>query len=105
MSVDVIAERVAFVREAAGERAERLELSALVQRVHIGDDAGDVRDEVAVEMGVDPSVVEASPFVLVGSEGSVADKVASLRERLGISYFAVFEPGMEALAPVIATLS
>lgn len=105
MDVDVIAERVAFVREAAGERAGRLELSVLVQRIHIGDDAGDVRDGVAAEIGVDPSVVEASPFVLVGSEGSVIDKLTSLRERLGISYFALFEPGMEALAPVIAALS
>ena len=104
LGVDVIAQRVAFVRAAAGERAGQLELSALVQRVEIGEGT-EARDGLAAEMGVDPSVVETSPFVLVGSEAAVTDKLLALRERLGISYWVVFEPGMEALAPVVSALS
>lgn len=104
LSVDTIAERIAFVQSAAGDRAERLELSALVQRVHIGE-GSEALDGLAAELSIEPSVLEASPFVLVGSQAQVTDKLLSLRERLGISYWVVFEPGMEALAPVITALS
>lgn len=45
------------------------------------------------------------PTLLVGTVGEIADQVRAGRERFGISYVTVLEPGMSAPAPVIESLS
>ncbi len=103
VSVEAIEERVSFVRSAAGDRAGQLELSALVQRV---DTSGgrEVLDELAAS-GLDPQAVDDSPFFLVGPPERLTEKLLGLRERLGISYWVVFQPALEAIAPVVAELA
>jgi hypothetical protein len=103
VSAATIEERVAFVRSAAGNRAEQLELSALVQRV---DTSGgrEVADEL-VALGLDPEVVDDSPIILVGSPAQLTEKLLALRERLSISYWVVFQPALDAFAPVVAELA
>jgi probable F420-dependent oxidoreductase len=102
-SAAAIEERVAFVRSAAGERAEQLELSALVQRVDTSGDR-EVLDQLAAH-GLDPEAVDDSPFYLVGPPGRLTEKLLALRERLGISYWVVFQPALDAIAPVVAELA
>lgn len=46
-----------------------------------------------------------SPFVLFGSASALEEKLLAQRERFGVSYITVFEPGMEALAPLVARLA
>jgi probable F420-dependent oxidoreductase len=99
------AERVALVREAAGERFATLELNALLQAVVVTDSPADA---ARAWIGSDALPVEAaldSPFTLFGSHAGMADALRETRERLGISYFACFEPALEAIAPVVAQLA
>jgi hypothetical protein len=42
--------------------------------------------------------------VLIGSVNQIIEDLQARRERWGISYFTVFEPYMEAFAPVVAQL-
>jgi len=94
------ARRVALVRDQAGERFDGLELNALVQ--HVGPPES--VDEVAARTGLGRDELLDSPFVLAGTPATLADRLHEHRERLGLSYFVVFEPAMDAFAPVIARL-
>ena len=51
-----------------------------------------------------PDEILDSPFLLIGTHDEMADTLVSRRERYGISYWVVFEPAMEALAPVVQRL-
>lgn len=103
MTARAIGERVDFVLAAAGDRAASLELSSLVQRVHTGP-ADEVLEELAA-LGLPPEEVEDSPFFLIGSPGELIEKLLALREHLGLSYWVIFEPALEAMIPIVAALA
>ena len=99
-------ERVQLVREAAGDRFDRLELSALVQRVIVTDDRRRTAEELAGRWTqLSPEEILESPFVLIGTVRELVENLRARRERWGISYYVVFEPYMEAFAPVVADLA
>ncbi len=99
-------ERVQLVRDAAGDRYDRLELSALVQRVIVTDDRRQAAEELARRWTqLSPEEILQSPYVLIGSVDQLVEDLQARRERWGISYYVVFEPYIEAFAPVVATLA
>lgn len=95
---DGLADRVAHVRAAAGERFADLELSVLVQRVAITDDRPGAIAEFIGNASVPPGVVADSPFVLAGTADHVAEQLARLRDEHGVTYVTTFEPSADALA-------
>lgn len=100
-----VAERVDFLRTEAGQRFEQIELNALVQRVVITDDPEREARTFAERLGGVPyEDLLDSPFVLLGSVESIAERLHGYRAELGISYFAVFEPSMDDFAAVIEHL-
>jgi len=97
---------VKLVREAAGDRFHHLELSALVQRVIVTDDRRRQAEELATRWTqLTPAEILESPYVLVGSVDQQVEDLLARRARWGISYYVVFEPYMEAFAPVVARLA
>lgn len=98
-----IAERLRWLRRAAGERFARLELSTLVQRTHVGHGTGATRVEAATRLGLDPTVVDETPFFLIGSPSQVIEKLQALREEFGIHHVVSRDP--DDLAPVVAALA
>jgi probable F420-dependent oxidoreductase len=99
-------QRVQLVRDAAGDRYERLELSALVQRVVVTDDRRQASEELARRWTqLSPAEILESPYVLVGTVDQQVEDLQARRQRWGISYYVVFEPSMAALAPVVAKLA
>lgn len=103
--------RIDWVREAAGARFGDLELNVLVQRVIVTDDARRAATELVAQS---PSLREASvgvdevlksPFMLIGTADQLVQEVTERRDRLGISYYVVFEGAMEDFAPVVQRLS
>jgi probable F420-dependent oxidoreductase len=103
----IVDQRVALVREAAGARADRLELNALVQRVIVTDDRRKAARELATGRWatLTPDDVLASPYVLIGTVDEMIDDLRARRERWGISYVMTHEPFMDALAPVVTRLA
>ena len=102
------AEKVGWVREAAGARFDTLELNMLANELIITDDRrGATResltrrklpaDEASVDRWLD------SPPIFIGSVNEIVDLMQMRRERYGISYISVFEP-MEPCLPVVARL-
>jgi probable F420-dependent oxidoreductase len=100
-----LAERVRFVRDAAGRRADTLELNVLVQVCEIGDGAEQALDSLVERFGVERKVLEESPIVLAGSARQVKDKLQALREQVGLSYFVVFEQALSPMTEVVAALA
>jgi probable F420-dependent oxidoreductase len=99
-------ERLRLVREVAGVRHERLELSALIQRVIVTTDRRGAAAELArrwSELSVD-EILE-SPFVLLGTANEIVDQLVAHRLRWGISYYVVFDDAVDAFAPIVDRLS
>lgn len=101
-----LADRVAVVREAAGDRFTDLELNVLVQRVRLGPSPEAAATALAAEVPfLDADGVLDSPFFLVGTADSIADELRRRRDELGISYIATHGPNREAIAPVVELLA
>jgi probable F420-dependent oxidoreductase len=99
-------ERLRIVREAAGDRYDRLELNALVQRVIVTDDRRQAAEDLARRWTqLSPAEILESPYVLVGTVEQQVEDLLARRDHWGISYYVVNELYMEALAPVIARLA
>jgi probable F420-dependent oxidoreductase len=94
--------RVALVRKAAGDRFDRLELNALVQRVEITTERRASAERVAARVDVDPDVLLDSPYMLIGTVAEIVEQLHRVRERWGFSYFVTRDA--EATAPIIAAL-
>jgi probable F420-dependent oxidoreductase len=101
-----VEERVRLVRDASGDRFAELELNALVQRVVVLDDRRRAAEELARHWKqLTPDEILESPHVLVGTVDQMIEDLQARRERWGISYFTIFEPHADALAPVVAKLA
>jgi hypothetical protein len=46
-----------------------------------------------------------TPFVLLGSVDEIVEQLIARRARWGISYYVIFEPSIDAFAPVVARLA
>ncbi len=99
-------ERLQLVRQAAGDRYELLELSALIQRVVVTDDRRQAAEDLARRWPqLSPADILQSPYVLLGTVDQQVEDLQARRERWGISYYVIFEPFVEAFAPVVARLA
>jgi probable F420-dependent oxidoreductase len=96
-------QKVEWVRAAAGDRFEALELHALIQAVVVSD-RRTVAEQLASRFSVPPELLLESPYVLAGTVEEICETVKQRRERYGISYLTVFDRDLEAFAPVVARL-
>jgi probable F420-dependent oxidoreductase len=98
------AEKVAWVREAAGDRFDALEFNAYPSGgpMVVTDDARGVAAARAAAMGLSVDEVLDSPHVFIGSVAGLVEKCLGLRERFGITSIMLDDP--VAAAPVIERL-
>ncbi len=100
-------ERVAFVRAAAGDRFEQLELNLLVQTVDTtvaSTEAGAAALAEKYGMPMDPALLDGLPTFLFGPPERIAEQLVAARDRFGISYYTVLDPFMEQFAEVVKLL-
>ena len=102
-------QKLAWVRQAAGDRFDDLELNILVAEVMVTEDREQVAQFIAAamapNMGASVEQVLQVPYVLIGTVDQICESLLARREQFGISYITVFEKNLEALAPVIARLA
>jgi ribonucleotide monophosphatase NagD (HAD superfamily) len=111
ITVAATAEKIEWVRAAAGERFDQLELSTHSSgwpvmvtnnaRAEAQRRVDDLRQRTGVELTVDELL--DSPHVYVGTIEQLTEKCLSLRERLGISTFMLGHP--HELAGVVERLA
>jgi probable F420-dependent oxidoreductase len=96
--------RIEFVRAAAGERYERLDVEGSPYFTEITDDPESVLADLAKSTGLDADLLRDHPNVLIGSSESVVERLHSSRETLGVNYVTVQQSQIESFAPVVALL-
>jgi len=104
VSPEVFTQKVAWIREAAGDRFSAIELNTLVQAVMITDNPRSAAAPLAREYDMEVDQVFENPLVLIGSVDQIAEALQQRRERFGLSYITVFEKDLENLGKVIKRL-
>jgi probable F420-dependent oxidoreductase len=117
-SAPAIEEKIGWIRDAAGERFDEIELSAQLLECAVTDrpeeHLSDLAKRIAgviehmgggrVDLGEED--LRSSPIVAVGSVEDVCDKLIDTRARFGISYFAApIDNRPDVMAPVIERLA
>jgi hypothetical protein len=96
---------VEWVRQAAGDRFDHLELNTLVLGVVITDHRQQAADEMARPLGLTGAELLDTVHFLVGTVDQIAEDMQMWRQRFRISYIAVLPEYLEALAPAVARLA
>lgn len=99
-----VAEQVSWVREAAGDRFDEVELNLRVRVAEVGVDRDAAARATASGGACTVDDVLGSPCCLLGTVGEVADHLERVRDDLGISYLTISQRSLEAMAPVVARL-
>jgi probable F420-dependent oxidoreductase len=102
---ETLKRKVAWVREAAGERD--VELSAMISPV-IAADRRAAAERYAVERGWGAAAAEqvlAMPGTFVGTVERIVELMLDRREELGFSYYVVSDADLAAFAPVVERLA
>jgi probable F420-dependent oxidoreductase len=100
----VLADRIEFLRAAAGDRFDQLELNLFVFAVSVSEGEPDLTVARQVLGGMPDEQICALPGVLTGSADEVAETLLRYREKYGLTYFGVLETSMTDFAKVIERL-
>ncbi len=102
---EVTDEKIRWVKEAAGDRYEDLELNMLVFAVVVTDDRAGTAEMMAPLFDIEPEVVPDYPLAWIGTEDEIVESLQARRDRWDVSYLVVQADAMEAAAPVVARLA
>jgi probable F420-dependent oxidoreductase len=107
---EAIDQRIQWVREAAGDRFESLELNNFAFIAAVTDQRRQAAQQAFRnfrETIDDASIDEwfGSPMVLVGTVGQIIEDLQMRRERFGISYIVLRHEVADAFAPVLERLA
>ena len=98
-------QKVAWVKEAAGERFDELELNSLIGFVLVTDDAASLAAQMAPAFGIQPEDALHVPLALVGTLDEMSEELEWRRSEYGISYWSIESDAWETLAPLVAKLA
>lgn len=102
---DVTERKLGWIRDAAGDRFDDLELQVRVHLAVVTDDRASIIDELAPAFGLTAEAASATPHALIGSVEQICDQLVERRERWGISYLGMSADQLDTFAPVIARLA
>ena len=97
--------KIAWVREAAGDRFPEIELNIICSTVEITNDRRAAAERIASNLPITAEEVLESPSMLIGTVDEIMETLQERRARYGFSYFVILEPVMEAFSPVVAALA
>jgi len=98
-------EKLAWIKEAAGERLSEVELSVTIFVANVTDDRDVVAGAMAAGLGAEPKDVLDMPHFLIGTIEQIVEDLVARRDRYGISYVVVPGEAAESLAPVVERLT
>ncbi|MEX0709908.1 MAG: TIGR03621 family F420-dependent LLM class oxidoreductase [Chloroflexota bacterium] len=97
--------KVAIVRAAAGARFDEIELNLFIADAGmVGSGQGGPQSVVAAAKSAAVGLV-GSPYLLYGSLRQLRDLLERRRDRTRISYYAIRQGSMEAMAPLVDALA
>ena len=102
---DRTAAKLEWVREAAGERFEQIELGFTIFLAVVTDDRESMATTLAAGMHAEPSDVLEMPHFLIGTVDQMADALVERRERYGFSFVVLPGESLEPLEPLVERLA
>jgi probable F420-dependent oxidoreductase len=98
-------EKIRVIREAAGDRFERIELQTRIHLAIVTDDRQAMFDLFAEGFGLTPEQARHSPHALCGTVDQIVEDLVERRERFGISTIGLSASALDDMAPVIERLA
>jgi len=98
-------QKLEWVKAAAGDRYDDLEINLLNFACIVTDDREQVANDFAPLFGISPEDLLEFPHALVGNVDQICESIQANRERFDASYIVVQRDAMEAMAPVVARLA
>jgi probable F420-dependent oxidoreductase len=105
VTAEATARKVGWVRDAAGDRFDTVELHMQVFLFQLTDDRTAVATGIAQFMDTSVEAVLETPIVLLGTQQEIVDQLQRQRDAYGVSYLTVGADSMRAFAPVVARLA
>jgi probable F420-dependent oxidoreductase len=102
-----LGQKVALLREVAGERFDTIELNYGFRSVTRTENREQAAEEFARRRGRGETAeaILANPYVLIGTVDQMVETLQRRRELFGISYLQVFFQDIDVFAPVVARLA
>jgi probable F420-dependent oxidoreductase len=98
-------EKLRWIREAAGDRFEAIELGVWILRASVTDDRDVVAQAFAPRTGIEPKDLLEVPHFMIGTIDQIVEDLQKRRERYGISHVVVPGDAADDLAPVVERLA
>jgi probable F420-dependent oxidoreductase len=108
ISAEATAEKVAWVKQAAGTRLKDVEFSIYLLDVAVTDDRAGAVQHIVEEQsdgGLTHSEVVESPHIVVGSVEEIVADLVQRREQYGISHIVISDDKIDEFAPIVAHLA
>jgi probable F420-dependent oxidoreductase len=98
-------QKIDWLREAAGNRFDDIEIQSFVGFTNFTEDRRSLAEMMAGAFGVSPDDALETPVVLAGTLEQMIDDLYARRERWDMSYVVVGVDVMEQFAPAVAKLA
>lgn len=98
-------EKLGWIKDAAGDRLESLEVSVTIFLANVTDDRDSMAASVAAGLRSEPRDVLDMPHFLIGTVDQLVEDLLARRERYGMSFVIVPGDVAESLAPVVERLT
>lgn len=106
-SPEAMTAKIQWIRQAAGERFDQVELNMVIAPI-LTADRRQAAEQCARQRGwntIRPEDVLAMPSMFIGSVEQITEQMEERRERFGVSYYIISDATMEAFAPIVARLA
>jgi probable F420-dependent oxidoreductase len=100
-----IDEKLSWIREAAGDRFDDIEIHDWVRYAFVTNDSASIVSGLSGPLNASEEDVRSSPMVLVGDVGEIVERVHARRDRWGYSYFTIQQPVALEFADVVSRLT
>jgi probable F420-dependent oxidoreductase len=104
-TAELTAQKVEWVRRAAGARFSEIELEIGAYFTFVSDQAETMAEGMGNAFGLSGDAMREHPHALFGSVDAICNELSRRRELYGISYVTVGDHVMNDFAPVVARLA
>jgi len=104
-TAEATAEKIGWIREAAGARINEIELNVTIFATIVTDDAAKMAERLAGNFGTTPDQLHRAPHALIGSVDAIVDELERRRAEYGFSYVAFSGDVYEQVAPIVGKLA
>ncbi len=98
-------QKIAWIREAAGDRFERLEINVWIGFAGMMGSGNSPLGTARAAAMWSATSIYGSPYVLYGSLGSLRERLQRHRDLWGVSYYTIPARSMEAMAPLVEAMT